>query len=227
MSEVAAPSPAAGIEVEHHPLLDVAAFVTRFPRPLGELPSPPSLLALFAEGAIAPLAASDEVRAAVRDLLRHGGFRPTGRSKPASEYLRKAVGEGWISPAQGINLAVDAGNAVSLHSGLPISVIDAGLAQPPWRVAVCAPGTRYPFNPAGQVIDVSGLVCLHDAEGPCGSPVKDSQRTKTHPDTTATLTVIWGTRALPDRTGAVLQWYRDLLAEVGVRTQPCELRATA
>jgi hypothetical protein len=45
------------------------------------------------------------VRAAVRDMLRPGGCKPTGRGKPASEYLVRAASEGQLAP---INLAVDA-----------------------------------------------------------------------------------------------------------------------
>ena len=81
------------LTVDPHPLLDLRAFVTEFPRPLGETPAPPELFALLAEGAAAPLRSDDAVREAVRALLRHGGFKPTGRSKPASEYLLRAVRE--------------------------------------------------------------------------------------------------------------------------------------
>src|SRR5262245_16648493 len=34
--------------------------------------------------------ASEARRTAVRDLLRRGGFKPSGRNKPASEYLVQA-----------------------------------------------------------------------------------------------------------------------------------------
>jgi hypothetical protein len=77
---------------------------------------------------------------------------------------------------------------------------------------VARPGTRYPFNAAGQVIDVANLLCLFDSLGPCGNPVKDSQRTKTGPETRRTLSLIWGTSALPGRSFAAETWYRQLLA---------------
>src|SRR5437868_5356398 len=109
------------LTVDAHPLLDLRAFVTTFPHPLGELPSPPDLQALLALDVPAPLNSDDTVREAVRQLLRHGGFKPTGRSKPAAEYLLKAAAEGRLAS---INVAVDACNATSLHSGLPISVVD-------------------------------------------------------------------------------------------------------
>ena len=90
------------LTVAPHPLLDLCAFVTTFPRPLGELPSPPALLAGLAPGyPDARLHSDEHVRAAVRDLLRHGGiFKPTGRSKPASEYLLKGCerGDGQHQP---------------------------------------------------------------------------------------------------------------------------------
>jgi len=204
------------LTVETHPLLDLRAFVTHFPRPLGEMPSPPELVSLLALDAAAPMRSDDSVREAVRDLLRHGGFKPTGRSKPASEYLIRAVREGQLAS---INLAVDACNVVSLHGGLPISVVDLGRAREPFRVAIAPPDASYVFNASGQTIDVGGLVCLFDAEGPCGNAVKDAQRTKTGAETQSTLSVIWGTKALPGRSEQTQSWYRGLLEQNGVTTK--------
>lgn len=208
------------LHADPHPLLDVRAFTTEFPRPLGELPSPAELVARLSLEAPAPLRADDSVRAAVRDLLRHGGFKPTGRSKPASEYLVRAAGDGALAS---INAAVDACNVASLHSGLPISVVDTEIARAPFRVAVPAPGTTYVFNPSGQVIDIGGLVSLHDAEGPCAGPVKDSQRTKTSASTTRTLSIVWGTTALPGRAAATAAFYRELLHALGATTEDVAL----
>lgn len=178
--------------------------------------SPPGLLALLSAGAAAPMAPDDGLRAAVRDLLRAGGFKPTGRNKPASEYLLKALAAGRLGP---INPAVDACNAVSLHSGLPISVVDVDLATPPLRVGLGPEGASYVFNRAMQEIRVEGLLCLFDRAGPCAGPVKDSQRTKTGPETRRTLTVIWGTRDLPERAAAAAAWHRELLAGAGAECE--------
>lgn len=199
------------IAVAPHPLLDAAAFITRYEAPLGELPSPAITQP--------PAAASDTVRGAVRDLLRWGGFKPSGRSKPSSEYLRNAAAAG---PLAAINAAVDTCNAVSLATGLPISVIDLDRSTAPLHIAVAGPGTRYVFNPSGQEIDVSGLVCLFDAGGPCANAVKDAQRTKTHEATRTTLSIVWGTNALPGHTEATVAWYQELLAQVGT-TEPVAL----
>jgi DNA/RNA-binding domain of Phe-tRNA-synthetase-like protein len=192
------------ISVAPHPLLEAGAFVTRLASPLGELTwSPPA--------DPPPLAVSDDVKAAVRALLRHGGYKPSGRGKPASEYLLQAAAEGRF-PA--VNPAVDVCNHVSLHSGLPVSVIDLDLASAPLALVVCPEGTTYVFNPSGQTIDASGLCALTDAAGPCGTPVKDAQRTKTSAATRTLLSIVWGTRALEGRTARATRWYRELTATI-------------
>jgi DNA/RNA-binding domain of Phe-tRNA-synthetase-like protein len=211
------------LTLEPHPLLDLGAFVTRFPASLGQAVVPEWLTALLAPGATAPLASDDHVRAAVRDVLRKFGYKPTGRGKPASEYLIRAVGEGALAS---INLAVDACNAVSLHSGVPISVVDLDRTAPPLRVAVPGPGAEYVFNAAGQVIDVEGLPCLCDAGGPCANAVKDAQRTKTSAETRATLSLVWGAQALGDRTARTVAWYRELLERAGAATEAVSLTAS-
>jgi len=205
------------LTIDPHPLLDLRAFVTEFPRALGESPSPPELWSLAADDAPAPLRSDDAVRESVRALLRQGGFKPTGRSKPASEYLLKAIREKTLSP---INLAVDACNVVSFHSGLPISVVDLDRAKPPLRVGVAPAGSSYIFNASGQTIDLAGLLCLFDADGPCANAVKDAQRTKTSAETQRTLSLIWGSNALPGRAARAETWYRSLLEQHGATTIP-------
>ena len=204
------------LTLDPHPLLDLRAFVTTFPRPLGELPSPPELRGLLALDAAAPLSSDDNVRESVRALLRQGGFKPTGRSKPASEYLLKAVREGQLTS---INLAVDTCNVVSLHSGLPISVVDLDRAREPLRVGLAPAGASYVFNASGQSIDLGGLPCLFDAEGPCANAVKDAQRTKTTAETRRTLSLLWGTTALPGRAAQAEGWYRALLEQHWATTE--------
>lgn len=209
------------IEVAPHPLLQLGAFVARFPAPLGSTPSPSwltDLLRLEAE-LHAPdgtrLASDEAVRGAVRKLLRHGGYKPSGRGKPASEYLLAAAAEGTLGT---INLAVDLCNACSLHSGLPISVVDLARARAPLSVAIAADDASYVFNASGQEIKLAGLLCLHDADGPCANAVKDAQRTKTNEATTAVVCIVWGTVEAAPRTDATLATYLALTERAGATT---------
>lgn len=202
---------------EPHPLLYPAAFVTTFPGPLNEVDGS-ALAALLALDAEAPVARDEDRRKAVRDLLRQGGHKPTGRGKPSSEYLVRAAGEGALGS---INPAVDAGNGVSLASGIPISVIDLDRAEAPLVVRVPEDGS-YVFNPSGQELSVKGLLCLCDVQGPCANAVKDAQRTKTDGTTTRTLSILWGPSACAEVVEATLAWYRELLAALGATTERLE-----
>jgi DNA/RNA-binding domain of Phe-tRNA-synthetase-like protein len=202
-----------------HPLLGARAFTTAFDRPLGEIGSVAEnggLARWLAADAPAPCSSSDAIRSTVRDLLRHGGYKPTGRGKPASEYLIRAAGDGALGS---INVAVDACNAVSLHSGLPISVVDLDRAAAPFRIDIAPAGTTYVFNASGQTIDVAGLLCLFDEAGPCANAVKDAQRTKTSDATARTLSILWAPASLASEAERALGWYRALLQEAGARTE--------
>ncbi|NLF69445.1 MAG: hypothetical protein GX575_10375 [Candidatus Anammoximicrobium sp.] len=119
-------------------------------------------------------------RAAIRNLLRSGGFRPAGRNKPAQEYLLRTVAEQGVLPP--ICNAVDLINLVSLQAGLPISLVSLDRIGTSISLRIGAAGERYIFNRAGQELDVAGLLCLcagqrEDSE-PVGTPVKDSMRAK-------------------------------------------------
>jgi DNA/RNA-binding domain of Phe-tRNA-synthetase-like protein len=200
------------ISSDPHPSLRFAAFTTSFPGPLGDLTTPPWLADLLRMDAEAPFTRVDDLRAAVRNMLRHGGYKPTGRGKPASEYLVRAASEHALGS---INLAVDACNAVSLHSSFPISVIDLDRATPPFRVGIAGEGERYVFNRSRQEIDLAGLVCLFDSHGACGNAIKDAQRTKTAADTRRTLSVIWGCGEFEQRLRETELWYCGLLERAG------------
>jgi DNA/RNA-binding domain of Phe-tRNA-synthetase-like protein len=207
------------IEVAEHPLLRAAAFSARFEVPLGALPGDAAGVASLlrdADGRAPPVQRDESLRQAVRDMLRASGYRPTGRGKPASEYLIRASGAGELGT---INVAVDVCNAVSLHSGFPISVVDLGLLTPPLCIDVAQPGDSYVFNRAGHEIDLTGLVCLFDDMGPCANAVKDAQRTKTRSETRETLSVVWGVAGYEDRLADTVKWYRSLLEGAGATTE--------
>lgn len=216
--------PALRVDVEAHPLLRPAAFTTAFPGPLGELATPAWVLDLLDLDAEAPVQRDEALRQSVRDMLRIWGHKPAGRGKPASEYLVRAVGEGGLGS---INLAVDICNAVSLHSGFPIALVDLARSRPPFRVAPGPEDGRYVFNAAGQEMSLEGLICLFDAEGPCGNPVKDAQRVKTDYATLETLTVLWGVAGYEAERDAGMAWYRGLLERVGGDTRPVPVHQPA
>ena len=132
------------------------------------------------------------LKAAVRDLLRSGGFKPSGRSKPASEYLAQAAKEDRFPF---INNLVDINNFISLYSGLPASLLDLEVTSDRVCLRYGRPGERYTFNQAGQEINLEGLICIcrgtEQDSIPLGNPVKDSMHAKLTSHTRSVLGVIF------------------------------------
>ncbi|MEW5826268.1 MAG: phenylalanine--tRNA ligase beta subunit-related protein [Candidatus Bipolaricaulota bacterium] len=154
-------------------------------------------------------------RDAVRQMLRHGRYKPSGRGKPASEFLLQAALNGVFPKVNG---PVDVNNAVSLEAGLPASIFDADVAGDRLFVRRGLPGESYVFNPSGQSIDLEDLlvVCRWMAGrwAPCGNPVKDAMETKIRPETGRVVAVLYVPRVLGDEIAAC--WgarFRDVLAE--------------
>ena len=201
-----------------YPGLALHAVTAVLGQPLERVPSPAWLQDLLRPDAKVPVFAPAELRAAVRDLLRQHGYRPTGRGKPSCEYLAGAAADGRLGS---INAVVDACNAVSLHSALPISVVDLDICRAPLRIDVPTDGSKYVFNRGGQEIDVAGLLSLFDADGPCANAVKDAQRTKTTPATTRVLGIVWGCAAPdPRHAPATTAWFAELLGRLGAVVEP-------
>jgi len=133
-----------------------------------------------------------EMRRRVRGTLRHGVYKPSGRGKPASEFLLRAA----LSDAfPRVNRPVDVNNLVSLESGLPGSIFDAALSGRRLLIRRGAPGESYVFNPSGQSIDLQDLLLVcrftDGAWEPCGNPVKDSMETKIRPETRDVVAVLY------------------------------------
>jgi DNA/RNA-binding domain of Phe-tRNA-synthetase-like protein len=97
--------------------------------------------------------------------------------------------------------------------------VDLDRATAPFHIGIASEGTSYVFNASGQEIDVGGLLCLFDAEGPCANAVRDSQRTKTRAETRATLSVVWGCVGFEERLAIADRWYRELLGALGATTE--------
>jgi len=157
---------------------------------------------------------SSAVQQEVRAMLRHGAYKPSGRGKPASEFLLHAALRGEFPLVHG---PVDANNAISLASGLPGSIFDADLTGPRLFLRYGLSGETYLFNPSGQSIDLEDLVvvCRAGAGGwePCGNPVKDSMATKVRADTRNVICVLYAPRSLG--TAFAMLWaerFAELLA---------------
>ena len=134
----------------------------------------------------------EPLRDAVRDMLRHGGYKPSGRSKPASEYLAQRAREGQHAL---INNAVDIINYVSLRKGVPISLLDRAVTTDNLVVRLGLAQESYVFNSAGQSLDLQNLICAACAEPtpgvPFGSPVKDSLAGKITSETKKAICLVY------------------------------------
>lgn len=137
-------------------------------------------------------------REGIRALLRRGGFKPSGRNKPASEYLAQAAREGRFPR---INNLVDINNLLSMQTGLPISLLDLDALGPSIEIRYARAGETYIFNPAGQSIDLEGLICVcrsdpaTAASTPMGNAIKDSMAGKLTDSTRNVIGVIYASRA--------------------------------
>ena len=127
----------------------------------------------------------DLLRLAARDMLRYKTYKPTGRAKPASEYLLRTAQEDKFPR---INTLVDINNYISMKYVLPISLWDISKAES--NHFLFRPGfekEEYVFNPTGQTISVqdlmSGFRVVDEKEEPIVNPVKDSMLTKTDAQT--------------------------------------------
>ena len=135
----------------------------------------------------------EQRRKECRDVLRNGKYKPTGRGKPASEYLLRSARDGTFPRINGL---VDATNLVSLKTLMPISLWDVDRARERAFVfRLGEPGLSYVFNPAGNEMDLQDLVCggtvTEDVWSPLVNPVKDSMKTKTDAETTEVAAVIY------------------------------------
>lgn len=145
------------------------------------------------------------IHGAVRDMLRHGAYKPTGRGKPASEYLLKAALDGAFPR---VSPLVDAANFASLATELPISLVDLARAEvSSFLVRRGRAGESYVFNSGGQVIDLEDLLLLAALPGdrPIANPVKDSLATKLGAEATDVLGIVYSPeRSLCENAAGVL-----------------------
>src|SRR4030042_6779526 len=97
----------------------------------------------------------EEFERGLRGMLRRGGFKPSGRNRPASEYLLRDLAA--THEFHFINNLVDINNLLSLRHFLPMSVLDADGFTGELHLRLGYEKERYVFNPSGQDFDLSGL----------------------------------------------------------------------
>ncbi len=147
--------------------------------------------------AIAEQPEQEALRQRVRQMLRHGQFKASGRSKPAQEYLLRCAAQDGQLP--NINAPVDILNTVSLECGLPISLLSITKCSPRLIVRRGEAGESYVFNATGQELNVTDLVvaCDQSTEAsrpngrPVGSPIKDSMAGKIEASDTHLIAIVY------------------------------------
>ena len=163
-----------------------------------------SLSDLISERADGVTGELENVRAESRNMLRNRTYKPTGRGKPASEYLLRAASQPDSFPR--VNWPVDICNFISLKYILPISIWDLDAASAEVFVfRLGLPGEDYVFNTAGQEIGLCDLVVGCAVRGadyengiPIVNPIKDSMATKTSPSTTDVAASIYAPASLDE-----------------------------
>lgn len=134
----------------------------------------------------------EDRRNSVRALLRTGGFKPSGRSKPAQEYLLRCLTENNFPR---VNRAVDCLNIVSVRNGFPISLLKKDCFLDGAKLRFGQPGESYVFNSVGQELDLAGLICVCGGDNrntPVGTPVKDSLAGKIDVETSEVVFFVYG-----------------------------------
>jgi DNA/RNA-binding domain of Phe-tRNA-synthetase-like protein len=127
----------------------------------------------------------------IRTIFHRAGVDPT-RYRPSSESLLRRA-----TKAKGlyfINSVVDLVNYFSLKTLWPIGLYDADKVQPPivWRVG--REGETYEGIGRDR-LNLTHFPLLVDQEGPFGSPISDSMRTRV---TDTCSRILWITFAPPD-----------------------------
>jgi DNA/RNA-binding domain of Phe-tRNA-synthetase-like protein len=204
-----------------HPRLVRAAIVWGFHLPAcPKTVSPPAHLTQILERvrATGEKFLSPERKAAVRNMLRFGSYKPAGRSKPSSEYLLAAALEKDFPLVNG---PVDVNNAVSLEWGYPASIFDMDRCGTELPSPRGMEGEAYIFNPSGQSIVLKDLLCVCRKAGtgwePCGNPVKDAMATKTSDATRNVVAVIYAplSETAAELEAAAKQFAALLIADCG------------
>ena len=123
---------------------------------------------------------------AVRKLFHHTGLDPT-RYRPSSEALFRRAVRG--KDLYFINSAVDLVNYWSLKLLIPMGLFDADKVDPPIEFRIGRQGETYEGIGRSE-LNLYHFPLLVDRQGPFGSPVSDSMRTRVDEETRHLLWVV-------------------------------------
>jgi len=190
------------------------------------VPSRPEYVARI-DQEIAPILAPgwvypDSLQKGIRSLLKAYGFHPSGRNRPASEFLVKdLLARGAFNP---ISNVVDINNHLSLLSHLPISILDRDKAGDRLSLRVGVEPEQYVFNREGHALTLRDLLVVARDEGKreaMGSPVKDSQATKVFEDTSRVTGIVYSSYPLvpTEALAELLQRFGQLLKSEAAATR--------
>ena len=128
-----------------------------------------------------------------RELYRAAGMDPT-RTRPSSEALLRRVMQG--KGLYRLDPVVDTGNLFSLVSGLPLGLYDLSTVRGDVELRFGLEGEGYDGIRKDRV-NVSGRLCVADADGPFGSPSSDSWRCRVREETDAALALLYAPASYP------------------------------
>ena len=109
-----------------------------------------------------------------RALYRRFGTDAT-RTRPSNEALLRRLKKG--EPLPRVNSLVDVANALSVQLQVPVGLYDLEKARgDELTIRLGAEGEGY-SGIGKEHVNVGGRLCVADAQGPCGNPSADSERT--------------------------------------------------
>jgi len=156
---------------------------------------------------------------AYRGFLWRLGIDPT-KMRPSSEALaRRALRRGDIPR---INNVVDAGNAASLATLVPIGLYDVDRLAGPLRLTRKSGGLVFEPIGSGETVLDDGIPVLVDGEGKVIHvyPHRDSRITMIRPKTRRVLAIAGGVEGVPESLlSEALDMFVELLREDGVEAE--------
>jgi DNA/RNA-binding domain of Phe-tRNA-synthetase-like protein len=139
------------------------------------------------------VAAMEPVQA-VRAMFRAWGLDPS-KYRPASEALLRRVAQG--KGLYQISNVVDIVNLGSIETGWPYGCYDRERLHPPVTLRLGEHGEKYE-GIGRRVWHLEGRPVLADAEGPFGSPISDSTRSRITGETRSLVATIFAPASASD-----------------------------